>query len=362
MPVSENHVIEGGAEYQSALIEGYDLRSIRDVFRLAGKPQDSAAHLYHKKRLQLTVDGGLDVESTGLDLTNIAAMVEETIADTCEEFNLIREDDGLLIGLSGGVDSSALLLALAACRSRLPVHRLVAVTFEDFDSKKSPTFDNAKALASELDVEHHLAPASLADEVFHLKTTLREVLPALMKTEDAHFAMYVDHHTTRRTLEVFAARNDLTSVALGLHTTDLVAGLLNGWMTGYTIADIPVRQIGDARYIYPIAFVPKRELHLYYYQKTGRFAEHSYPNEWEQAPLDRNFYYYFADILQSYWPGLETMLFTAHNMRLRRQEQLQYEECGNCGSSLLYQPLTVSHTEECEVCTILRKHGFINRE
>jgi tRNA(Ile)-lysidine synthase TilS/MesJ len=264
-----------------------------------------------------------------------------------------------LVALSGGVDSSSLLLALTSAAKRLPEFRLVAVTFEDFDSRTSSTFVHANDLAKRLGVEHHLAPASLAQEVFHLNMPLREVLPLLMKTPAAHHTMYVDHHTTRRVLEVMADRLSLNRIALGLHTTDLVAGLLNGVMSGYNIASLPLRTVGSTTYIYPLAFITKRELHLYHLSKTGKLAQHSHPNPWEMNPSDRNFYYYLADSLQSDWPGLEVLMFTAHQWRLRRQAPLSYVECRNCGAALLEQPFTKLTNGECDVCAILRTQGFI---
>ena len=237
--------------------------------------------------------------------------------------------------------------------------QLVAVTFEDYDSSNSPTYTHASNLARQLDIDHHIAPATLAEEVFHLNKPLRKIFPELMKTSYAHQVMYADHHTTRRTLEVFAKQNGFNKIALGLHTTDLVAGLLNGWMTGYNIADIPLRKIGDSTYVYPLAFITKRELHLYHFYRTGQLVRHSNVNAWERNPLDRNFYYYIADQLQSLWPGLEMILFSAHNLRIRGSTPIRYEYCTNCGAALVHQPFTVIESAECDVCSIFRKAGYI---
>lgn len=172
-----------------------------------------------------------------------------------------------------------------------------------------------------------------------------------METKATHHVMYIDHHTTRRALEVLAGRNGLNVIALGLHTTDLVAGLLNGWLTGYSIAGIPSRKVGDVTYAYPLAFVHKRELHLNHLRAVGKLARHSQPNPWERNPLDRNFYYYLADQLQAHWPGIETLLFTGHAVRLRSgQPTPRYERCRNCGAAVLHQPFTPVNSEDCDVC------------
>lgn len=359
--VADNYTIDSDATYEVFLIEGYDIGRIRQAYADVCDAEgftESAAYL--KRSLNFSKSGSLDSSCAALSLDDVVGYVDTTVAETCRSFNLISEGDGVLVGLSGGVDSSSLLITLAAARSSLPAFRLVAVTFEDFDSKTSPTFRHASELAQSLGVEHHLAPARLAEEVFHLNTPLREVLPRLMETNAAHFVMYIDHHTTRRTLEVFAEQNKLDSIALGLHTTDLIAGLMNGWMTGYNIANLPKRQIGNTTYIYPLAFIHKRELHLYHLARTGHLARHANPNAWERNPTDRNFYYYLSDLLQAWWPGLETMLFTAHNWRVSRQPPLRYEQCKNCGSTLVHQPFTAIESEECDACTVMRGSGFID--
>ena len=361
-PIHESHVVEPARAHVANLIEGYDISTIRGAYEALADDSASEGTAYIKKRLHLTRTGGIEVEAARLTLGETAQHVEDTIVDTCREFDLIRPGDGVLIALSGGVDSSSLLLALSAAAKRLPDFRLVAVTFEDFDSETSPTFTHSNELAKRLGVEHHLAPAALAQEIFHLNVPLRQVLPFLMGTPAAHQTMYIDHHTTRRVLEVMAERLSLSRIALGLHTTDLVAGLLNGVMSGYNIASLPLRSVGSTTYIYPLAFVTKRELHLYHLFKTGKLARHSNPNSWELKPTDRNFYYYLGDCLQSSWPGLEILMFTAHQWRLRRQPPLSYVECRNCGSALLEQPFTSLTGGECDACAILRAHGFIREE
>jgi tRNA(Ile)-lysidine synthase TilS/MesJ len=353
--VSDAHRIDIERNYEARLIEGYDIEQIRSA--LTTVPQENGG-AYLKRRVLPAVDGSLTVESSALDERALSRYVLDTILDTCRTHSLIRENDRVLVGLSGGVDSSSLLLALAELRPSLPRFELVAVTFEDFDSKESPTFKHAHDLAQRLDITHHVAPATTVEKVFGLKKPLRQILPELMATKYSTMAMYIDHHTTRRALELFAEENGIGRIALGLHTTDLLAGLLNSIATGYTVASLPLRRIGALDYIYPLAYIAKRELHLYHYHRTGTLARHSFPNPWERNPLDRNFYYYLADMLQEYWPGLETFVLSSHNWRLRRERPIQTETCKNCGSTLLVQPFMITGQDECEACQVLLAAGY----
>ena len=357
--VTDSHKIIEDTKYDAYLIEGYDIRSIQAKYTKLNKAANGNPNsVLTNKHLSFNKNGDIDIETYDCSIDEIEISVENSIAQTCDHYALIEDGDRILIGLSGGVDSSALVIAISSLKSSLPNHEIVAVTFEDNDSTTSPTYKNAKEISSEFGIEYHIAPASMADKIFHLKTPLKEILPKLMETEFAHHAMYIDHHTTRRVLEIFSKEVGANKICLGLHATDLVAGLLNGWMTGYEVASLPKRNIGNYTYIYPLAFQQKRNLHIYHYKKTGSLARHTYPNQWEQKPLDRNFYYYLSDIFQYYWPGIEYQLFTAHKRRLRRGNAQRYTHCTNCGSALLHQSFTQITYSECDACHIFKKLGY----
>lgn len=352
-------VPNSGRTYEVRLIEGYNLAAIRDLYdRL--RPSSLSSADYVKQRLTPASDGSLTAEAIPMSAGEVADLVESTVLETCEEFALLEPDSRVLVGLSGGVDSTSLLLALASLRERWPALEIVAVTFEDFDMLSgSPTLAQAEKTASRASVEHVVAPSGLASEVFNLNLPLHEAMQALMTTPQRHQVMYIDSHTTRRVLEVVAADRGIDRIALGLHTTDLVAGLLNGFMTGYPSGPLPMRPIGDLNFIYPLALVAKRELHTYFSERTGRVANHASPNEWELDPLDRNFYYYVADQLQSVWPGMELMLLAANEHSSRSGAVLGYGECVNCEGTYAHLPMTSVTSEHCDVCRIFGDHGFL---
>jgi tRNA(Ile)-lysidine synthase TilS/MesJ len=354
--VADDHVIDPTRTYQARLIEGYDLAGIRRLFA----SRDSSKE-YVRRRLSVSPAGTLAMERTALDVPAAAAHVETTVRETISEFALMRSGDRIVLGLSGGVDSGSLLMLLAAHRDagHLPDIDIEAATFRDFDSKWSETFDLAARLADKHSVRHHVLEADLAEEVFHLNRPMAQILMLLMETEDAHFAMYTDHHSTRRVLEVFADRVGARKIALGLHTTDLLAGLLNAHTTGFDIGPIPSRPVGPYEYILPLAFTPKRELHLYYTHRTGHMPRQTTPNQWEFNPGDRNFHYYVADQLQWTWPGIETWMFSAHALRAG-QGTTTFEECENCRASVTQQTAVEAvWAGVCDVCALLDKHGWI---
>ncbi|NIJ10491.1 hypothetical protein FHU38_000835 [Saccharomonospora amisosensis] len=360
--MTDDSVVSSDTDYTARLIEGYDIEGIRRLYdgelSTAGG-QLSACQGLLKRRLAVAPDGKLSMERAHLDNSAGALHVEETVVDTVERFSLLPEGSTVVLGLSGGVDSGSLLMLLSSYRRRHPSMniRIQAATFEDFDSRYSETFSFASRLAKRFDIEHTLVEADKAERVFNLTRPVEQILLLLMESDDAHQAMYVDHHTTRRVLEVFADEVGSDTVALGLHTTDLLAGLLNSWTSGYDIGPIPERQIGIYRYVLPLAFVPKRELHLYYADQLGHLPKQTTPNQWEFNPTDRNFYYYLADHLQWLWPGLQHWAFTAHNAQA--SETVTFETCENCGAAAREQPNSPAWSGLCDVCTLFDKHGWL---
>lgn len=77
-----------------------------------------------------------------------------------DDFQMIKENDSIAVGISGGKDSLTLLYALAGLRRFYPIHySLTAVTvdlgYPDFD------LTAIKELCQELDVPYHIIPTEI---------------------------------------------------------------------------------------------------------------------------------------------------------------------------------------------------------
>lgn len=77
-----------------------------------------------------------------------------------DDFQMIKENDSIAVGISGGKDSLTLLYALAGLRKFYPIHySLTAVTvdlgYPDFD------LTAIKELCQELDVPYHIIPTEI---------------------------------------------------------------------------------------------------------------------------------------------------------------------------------------------------------
>jgi hypothetical protein len=99
--VGDAHEIVQGDDYRAHLIEGYDIGAIRTRLR-EGMSDRSPSFL--KRRIVLEPGGDLVAEADFFDEKSIAEHVIGTVTDTVVEYGLIRENDRIVIGLSGGVD------------------------------------------------------------------------------------------------------------------------------------------------------------------------------------------------------------------------------------------------------------------
>jgi len=362
--VADQAILDPDALYTARLIEGYDLARIRDLYEaeLTGDATLAPdAELLLKRRLAVAPDGALTMERHSLEPQEAAENVEDTVFSTIDTYSLLDQSDDVVLGLSGGVDSGSLLMLLSRYRDRVADDGrrigIRAATFQDFDSRYSEAFGFAARISDRFNVEHHLVKADAAERVFHLSRPIAQILMLMMEGEDAHQAMYVDHHSTRRVLEDFATTQGSRTLALGLHTTDLLAGLLNSWTSGHDMGPIPTRPVGEYQYILPLAFVPKRELHLYYTVQMGHLPKQTTPNQWEFNPTDRNFYYFLADQMQWQWPGIQNWMFTAHDQRA--DPRPVFRTCENCGGATREITGAPLWSGLCDVCTVLDKHGWI---
>jgi tRNA(Ile)-lysidine synthase TilS/MesJ len=355
--VNEQSKIKPNTNYEARLIEGYDIESMRDLY---GKDLINGNNpLYTKRLLLMTKEGEILKHKIDIDNNDYASYIEKSVYDIIKYYNLIEKGDNVLLGYSGGVDSSSLLTILQKIKKANDLDfNLAAATFEDFDIRAARKLHKLGNFTDQLGVDYHILESGLIEDIYNLKEPIQNILNALMATEYSHFVMYIDHHTTMRALQHFAEKSNFNKITLGLHVSDLLGGWINSVISGYQMGNLPLRTIGNLSYIYPLMFISKKELHIYFYAKYGKFIKQSSPNPWEFHPKDRNFYYYLSDIIQYYWPGIEYYLFNNINKDLMNNK---YVQCSNCGSHMLSLPLDGKKLEKlCDVCQILLKKGFID--
>jgi tRNA 2-thiocytidine biosynthesis protein TtcA len=149
---------------------------------------------------------------------------------TCiSEYGLIQEGDRILIGLSGGKDSWALLDLLASLKRRAPVK------FELHGATIDPGFpgfnpDRIAEVCEQMNIPHEILPAPI-DTLVRRKP---EITPCAMCSR-----------LRRGILYSYAKTHGFTKIALGHHMDDLIETLLiNQFFEGRT-SSMPLKLVSD---------------------------------------------------------------------------------------------------------------------
>lgn len=350
-PVSAFHRAERDRRYEATLLERYDLAGVREMY----EPGDGPTRSYADRRV--TFDEGLRDGREERTLDGVVSSVERTLAEVIDHYDLITAGSDVLVPLSGGADSAALLLGLDAVADRLPEFEVTALTVESYwTEERSPDVERAVELAEEVGVDHEVVPTTAVTARYGLSVPVTDAFAELAATYPDR-AVAVANGVNRCVFERHAASNAMDAVLLGDHATDLLAGLLNSLATGVRsdVGDLPSESVGGVTYAYPLAFLTKHELALYRYARTGGRVTHDAFDPWEYNPPMQSFCYFLADLVQWYWPGAQYWLLTGD--RDAGERTATDAACANCGKRASESDLTGAGV--CEVCRLFDELGYL---
>lgn len=174
------------------------------------------------------------------------------------KYNLISEDDNILVGMSGGKDSYALLKILRAFQKRAPINfKLTAIIidsgFENFETTPIKNF------CEKLEIPF----------ICH-KTNIIKIIEDKRK-ENTSFCSFCAR-LRRGSLYTFAEKNGYNKIALGHHADDLIETLLmNQFFSGSIKAMAPLHISDDKKntVIRPLSLVFEKE--ILQYSKKQKF-------------------------------------------------------------------------------------------
>jgi len=197
--------------------------------------------------------------------THLVRDVENRVEATIREEDLIRPGDRVAVGLSGGKDSTALLIILSRLLSKIPEAKLIAITIDEgIAGYRSDTIKSAEELTRSLGVEHRII--SFYDMVGRdLDTILRGREPQ---------ACTVCGILRKKALMDTSRACDATVIATGHNLDDEAQSVLMNALRG----DLPrlIRNAGAGRpalflaRVKPLAAVTEKEIAAYLFVQ-GRF-------------------------------------------------------------------------------------------
>jgi tRNA 2-thiocytidine biosynthesis protein TtcA len=172
----------------------------------------------------------------------------EAIAD----YDMIQDGDKVMVCLSGGKDSFALLDLLLSLRSNAPIHfDLIAVNLD----QKQPGFpaDVLPRYLSELNIPFHI----LEQDTY---SVVKNVIP------EGKTTCGLCSRLRRGSLYTYAAANGITKIALGHHRDDILETFFLNLFFGGTLKAMPPKLLSDDRrhiVIRPLAYCREKDLAEY---------------------------------------------------------------------------------------------------
>lgn len=316
--------------YEAVCLEGYDISRIREQY--SQHEGDGVTHV--AERIGFDSDGEFTGSTRPLTATEHEESVETKLVETITYHNLVEPGEQIVVGVSGGLDSTTLVRVLSEIRAELPAFDLLAVTVENVipvEDPRPPT--EVAATVESLGFEHRHVAADAIEERYGLTRSASDALRAIEQADNDALLGSIAPGIVHRMLTQTAREAGANAIFDGSHVTELVGGILNAWFTGAGTdrKSIPEHELGGLDRRYPLAYISKQELYRYRYVKAGRTHEQTDANPWDWFADEQHFYYYLADMLRTLWPGCEYWLFRSHNKRIADAAESEYDACANCG-------------------------------
>jgi hypothetical protein len=244
-------------------------------------------------------NGRVNTVLKGLSQSESQSIIKSRVADFCREY--CRPGGELVVGISGGGDSNALLLGLTSFSEfELNVRPVILRGVADWDAG----VPRAQELCTNYGLELTVVDDAEVRRICSLKGDegLIELYEQSFPGDDFEF---LGTYMIRRVLSSLASQTGAT-VLTGLNFEDVLAESLYRVMTGKRPLSFPIRNIGGTDFGYPLWRCPKKII-------DGCFPKYSLENYEMRYPcfsVGRSLYYMMAYMLQSQFPGPVEQLLT----------------------------------------------------
>ncbi|MEQ1683105.1 MAG: tRNA 2-thiocytidine(32) synthetase TtcA [Burkholderiaceae bacterium] len=188
-------------------------------------------------------------ERLSVELTKLSKRLHRQVGQAIVDFNMIEEGDKVMVCVSGGKDSYALLDLLISLRERAPIHfEIVAVNLD----QKQPGFPE------------HVLPEYLARQgvPFHIEN--QDTYSIVKRViEEGKTMCSLCSRLRRGILYRVAGELGATKIALGHHRDDMVQTLFMNMFFGARLKGMPAKLVSDDGkniVIRPLAYVAEGDL------------------------------------------------------------------------------------------------------
>jgi len=350
---SEDSVLLGADD----VVEVFQARHYdMNVTRAPSERKYAAVKPVYTKSVLFDDKGDLEVRREQFDRDSYPKFIESVFIESVKSGQTIRDGDRIVLGLSGGRDSIALLKLLEQTRDRLPDFEMTALTVTGLpDWEESATFQAAVDACRRIGIEHVIATAEEVQDVFNLKVPFIDAMTKVVASDRSASIMVIAHQVLRRLIENEAGKRGLNDIAWGFNADDLLASLVTYWMSGFRMGGLPIRQLGDFRYTFPLYRITKKELTLYLQLTEPDWNRQGAPGRFTTGPDERSMAYSIADHLLDLWPGADYYAFNAFSNMQNYMQPIVSEKCENCGGTIMPQVGYPGPKNLCDVCDVFSR-------
>ncbi len=179
-------------------------------------------------------------------------MLEEKILKTINTYNMIKEKDKIVIGVSGGPDSMTLLNVLNNLKEKLNINIVVAHINHMIRAEADEESEYVKEFCAKLNIEFFMKKIDVINEAKRLK----------MGTEEAGRNIRYDF------FEEIASKVGANKIATAHNSNDNAETVLMNIIRGTSVSGLKgIEKVRDGRYIRPLIETSRDEIELYCKEK-----------------------------------------------------------------------------------------------
>ncbi|MCW7549382.1 hypothetical protein OO184_15930 [Photorhabdus sp. APURE] len=302
--------------------------------------QENTDSIYTKRILWFKENGICDLKQTQFNGDNFVKYIDDMFVQGILAKALIKENDKIILALSGGRDSLALLYLLRRNVDKLPKHELIGVTVADTAASGADVKVAAEAIANLGVRDYTILPLSYVNETMHFINGFENVIEKVLVTNGRGRSIALWHTIMRACVERFAREKGVFNLSFGYHFEDLFTSIFRTYTLGILLGEsAPLKTWGEFTHVSPLWTITKKELTLYlkivapeHHSKQGS------PTDYDRGDHNRDINYFIADLLSGVWPGLGFNFFESLERLYKNYniENPKYDVCDNCGITYTY--------------------------
>ncbi len=336
-----------------------DLKNIKEEI-IIDKEDKNEETFFIKKMIFFNKQGELVRNIIHMDKKRFFKNIGDKFVNTILENKIIKENDKIILGYSGGTDCSILLDLLINNRDKLPKFELIAVTIGSLAGTKKREFINN--FCNSRGIHNFFIEEAEIVERFNLNNNLDKTINKFLSSEKQLSINFIQH-MIKIMLEDSAKKLGVNKIMLGLERETIVTSLLSFYLSGDPLLGLYTKSDGEFEYLFPLASLLKKEEYAYMIEQMKDYSSLSkkdisdskldrlHSNDWRGSIM------LLAGHLLDLFPGIDYYMEEAFNkMNQSRPQIFGLKKCSNCKGSFIMDKV---NEDICPICQVLKELNLV---